>query len=90
MRKLGQVRLAQHTAAFWLMHGVRAVIPQTSPLANAEFATIRECMAKIVARVIEHIVRIHIQLPTSCPGGGVPRRVADEGRSTCGWRDIIY
>ena len=25
-----QVRLALHTAAFWLMHGVRAAIPQTS------------------------------------------------------------
>jgi hypothetical protein len=36
-----QVRLALHTAAFWLMHGVRAAIPQTSPLATAEFATIR-------------------------------------------------
>jgi hypothetical protein len=31
-----QVRLALHTAAFWLMHGVRAAIPQMSPLATAE------------------------------------------------------
>ena len=29
-----QVRLVLHTAAFWLMHGVRAAIPQTSPLAK--------------------------------------------------------
>src|SRR5215831_10795512 len=28
-----QVRLVLHTAAFWLMHGVRAAIPQASPLA---------------------------------------------------------
>jgi Transposase DDE domain group 1 len=27
-----QVRLALHTAAFWLMHGVRAAIPHTDPL----------------------------------------------------------
>jgi len=27
-----QVRLVLHTAAFWLMHGVRAAIPQTSRL----------------------------------------------------------
>jgi hypothetical protein len=33
-----QVRLVLHTAAFWLMHGVRAAIPQSSPLASAEFA----------------------------------------------------
>ena len=29
-----QVRLVLHTAAFWLMHGVRAAIPRTSPLAK--------------------------------------------------------
>src|SRR5882672_10168201 len=32
-----QVRLALHTAAFWLMHGVRAAIRQTNPLAGCEF-----------------------------------------------------
>src|SRR6266853_2964724 len=59
-----QVRLALHTAAFWLMHGIRAAIPKTSPLATAEFATIRERLIKIGARVIEHIARIRVQLPT--------------------------
>jgi len=71
-----QVRLALHTAAFWLMHGVRAAIPQTSPLATAEFATIRERLIKIGARVIEHIARIRIQLPTSCPQAALFRAVA--------------
>jgi hypothetical protein len=50
-----QVRLAHHTAAFWLMLGVRAAIPKTDPLARAEFATIRDRLIKIGARVIEHI-----------------------------------
>jgi hypothetical protein len=71
-----QVRLALHTAAFWLMHGVRAAIPQTDPLAKAEFATIRERLIKIGARVIEHLARIRIQLPTSCPEGALFRTVA--------------
>jgi hypothetical protein len=71
-----QVRLALHTAAFWLMHGVRAAIPQTDPLAIAEFATIRERLIKIGARVIEHLARIRIQLPTSCPEGALFRTVA--------------
>jgi hypothetical protein len=31
-----------HIAAFWLMHDMRAAIPQASPLGKAEFATIRE------------------------------------------------
>ena len=71
-----QVRLSFHTAAFWLMHAVRAAIPQTDPLATAEFATIRERLIKIGARVIEHLARIRIQLPTSCPQGALFRTIA--------------
>jgi hypothetical protein len=71
-----QVRLALHTAAYWLMLGVRDAIPQTEPLAKAEFATIRERLIKIGARVIEHLARIRIQLPTSCPEGRLFRAVA--------------
>ena len=71
-----QVRLVLHTAAFWLMHGVRAAIPRSNPLASCEFATIRERLIKIGARVIEHLARIRVQLPTSCPGGALFRTVA--------------
>jgi hypothetical protein len=71
-----QVRLALHTAAFWLMHGVRAAIPQTSPLASCEFTTIRQRLIKIGARVIEHIARIRVQLPTSYPEARLFRSVA--------------
>ena len=71
-----QVRLVLHTAAFWLMHGVRAAIPQASPLAKCEFATIRERLIKIGARVIEHIARIRVQLPTSYPDAALFRSVA--------------
>ena len=70
-----QVRLDLHTAAFWLMHGVRAAIPRTNPLASSEFATIRDRLIKIGARVIEHIARIRVQLPTSCPEGALFRTV---------------
>ena len=58
------------------MHGVRAAIPRTSPLAGCEFATIRERLIKLGARVIEHIARIRIQLPTSSPEGALFRTVA--------------
>jgi Transposase DDE domain group 1 len=70
------VRLVLHTAAFWLMHGVRAAIPRTSPLASAKFTTIRDRLVKIGARVIEHIARIRVQLPTSCPEAAVFRTMA--------------
>jgi hypothetical protein len=71
-----QVRLVLHTTAFWLMHGVRAPIPRTNPLANCEFAALRERLIKIGARVVEHVARIPVQLPTSCPEGALFRAVA--------------
>jgi hypothetical protein len=51
----------------WLMHGVRAAIPQTNPLANAEFAAIRERLIKL-ARAASPI-----ELPRA---GAVPNRCA--------------
>lgn len=71
-----QVRLVLHTAAFWLMLAVRAAIPDDDPLAKAEFATIRERLIKIGARVLEHIARIRIHLPTSCPERQLFRHIA--------------
>lgn len=71
-----QVRLVLHTAAFWLMHAVRSAIPDTNPLAKAEFATIRDRLLKIGARVIEHISRIRIHLPTSCAEQALFHRIA--------------
>jgi Transposase DDE domain group 1 len=71
-----QVRLVLHTAAFWLMHAVRSAVPQTSPLARGEFVTIRERLIKIGARVVEHLARIRIQLPTSCPERALFRKIA--------------
>jgi hypothetical protein len=39
-------------------------IPQTEPLAKAEFAAIRERLIKIGARVIKHLARIRLPLAT--------------------------
>lgn len=62
-----QVRLVLHTAAYWIMHTLRAALPSTSPLAKAEFATIRLKLLKIAARVIERVQRIRVHLPSACP-----------------------
>jgi hypothetical protein len=69
-------RPALHTAACWLMLAARDAIPQTEPLAKAEFATIREHLIKISARTTEHFARIRVELPTSCPQGALFRAVA--------------
>ena len=55
-----QVRLVLHTAAYWLMLSVREAIPETDPLAKAEFNTLRERLIKIGARVIERLARIRM------------------------------
>ena len=44
-----QVRLALHTAAYWLMLAVRDAIPKERDLAKAEFATLRLKLLKIAA-----------------------------------------
>jgi hypothetical protein len=71
-----QVRLVLHTAAYWLMHALRSRLPAASPLARAEFATLRLRLIKIGARVIEHAARIRVHLPTSCPERSVFAQVA--------------
>ena len=71
-----QVRLVLHTAAFWIMHKLREAVPKTSALAKAEFATIRERLIKIGARVVEHAARIRVHLPTSCPEAALFRDIA--------------
>ena len=62
-----QVRLTLHTAAFWLMHTLRAAIPSGHALAKAEFVTLRLRLLKIAARVAEYGSRIRVHLPASCP-----------------------
>lgn len=62
-----QFRLILHTAAYWLMHGLRAAAPKASEWARAEFATLRLGLVKIAARVIEKATRIRVSLPTVCP-----------------------
>ena len=71
-----QVRLVLHTAAFWLMHAVRSAVPRSHPLGKAEFVSLRERLFKIGARVIEHVARIRVHLPTSCPEHTLFRVVA--------------
>jgi hypothetical protein len=71
-----QVRLMLHTAAFWLMHTVRAAIPEGHALAKAEFNTLRLRLLKIAARVVEYGHRIRVHLPTSCVEKALFRQIA--------------
>ncbi len=62
-----QFRLLIHTAAYWLMHGLRGLAPKTSFWRDAQFDTIRLALIKIAGRVTEKVTRIKLSLPTGCP-----------------------
>jgi hypothetical protein len=71
-----QFRLILHTAAYWLMLAMRNAAPKRTPLAAADFSTIRLRVIKIAARVIEATARIRVYLPTACPDRHVFRALA--------------
>jgi hypothetical protein len=71
-----QLRLMLTTAAFWLMHTVRAAIPEAHVLARAEFHTLRLRLLKIAVRVVEYASRIRAHLPTSMPDKTLFRAIA--------------
>ena len=71
-----QIRSMLTTAAFWLMHTVRAEIPPGHALAKAEFNTLRLKLMKIAVRVVEHASRIRAHLPASMAEKTLFRRIA--------------
>jgi hypothetical protein len=62
-----QMRLILHTAAYWLMLTVRDAIPKSHALARAEFNTLRLCLLKIGARVLEMTAHVRIAFAAACP-----------------------
>ena len=61
------MRLIFHTAAYWLLHTLRAATPKRSQWARVEFNTLRLRLIKIAARVVKGAARIRVWLPTACP-----------------------
>jgi len=74
--RANQFRLILHTAAYWLLHTLRAAMPATSAWAKAEFTTLRLRLIKLAARVIETAARIRIRLPSACPDKALFRFLA--------------
>ena len=64
------MRLILHTAAYWLLHTLRAAAPKRSSWRTAEFTTLGLRLIKIAARVVEGAARIRLWLPDSLPGRG--------------------
>jgi hypothetical protein len=70
------MRLIQHTAAYWLLHTLRAAAPKRSSWRTAEFTTLRLRLIKIAARVVEGAARIRLSLPTGCPDAAIFRMLS--------------
>ena len=75
--RANQFRLVLHTAAYWLLHTLRAAAPAASPWAVAEFATLRLRLIKIAARIVELKTQIKIHLPSSAPDQAIFRLALD-------------
>ena len=71
-----QFRLILHTAAYWLLHTLRAAAPRRSSWARAEFNTLRLGLIKLAARIVEGTARIRVWLPTACPQATLFRMLA--------------
>ena len=71
-----QFRLVLHTATYWLMLALRDAVPRRMPLAWCEFATLRQKLLKIGARVIERAPRIRIHFASACPDADLFRMLA--------------
>ena len=71
-----QFRLVLHTAAYWLMLALRDAVPRRMPLHWAEFATLRQKLLKIGARVVEKAARVRIHFASACPSAALFRMLA--------------
>ena len=72
-----QFRLFLHAGAYWLMWGLRSTMPKRSTWRVAQFDTIRLCLIKIAARVVEMKTQIRLHLPTVCSSQPILRLVLD-------------
>jgi Transposase DDE domain group 1 len=70
-----QFRLFLHAGAYWLMWGLRAMMPKRSTWRVAQFDTLRLRLIKIAARVVELKTQIRLHLPTACPNQAILRAV---------------
>lgn len=66
-----QFRLILHTAAYWLLHTLRAATPRRSFWRTAQFDTLRLRLLKLAARVVEKATCINVALPCACPDKAV-------------------
>jgi hypothetical protein len=73
------------TAAFLLMHTVRAAIPEGYAPAESALNTIRLRLQEIAIRGVEHASRLRAHLPTRMPDNALFRQIALGLMPLTGW-----
>jgi len=71
-----QFRLVLHSAAYVLLHALRAAAPKRSFWRRAQFDTLRLRLLKLGARVVEKATRIKVMLPAACPDKAIFAQLA--------------
>lgn len=74
--RANQFRLILHSAAYWLLHGLRSAAPRRSFWRTAQFDTLRLRLIKLAARVIEKATRIRVALASACPDKAIIAHLA--------------
>jgi hypothetical protein len=72
-----QFRLFLHAGAYWLLWGLRTLMPRRCSWRVAQFDTLRLRLIKIAARIVEMTTKIKLHLPTSAPDQAVVRLALD-------------
>lgn len=62
-----QLRIILHTAAFLLLHQLRAAVPKRSLWRRRRFDTLRLGLVKVAAFIEEKRTRVILRLPEACP-----------------------
>src|SRR3954454_10996277 len=66
-----QMRLFLHAGAYWLMWGLRTVMPRRSSWRTVQFDTLRLRLIKLAVRVVELKTQVKLHLPSSAPGQSI-------------------
>src|SRR5271166_1487145 len=62
-----QLRLFLHAGAYWMMWGLRSLMPRRSSWRVMQFDTLRLRLIKVAARVVDLKRQVKLHLPTSTP-----------------------
>ena len=66
-----QMRLFLHAGAYWLMWGLRTLMPRRSSWRTVQFDTLRLRLIKLAVRVVELKTQVKLHLPSSAPGQSI-------------------